>query len=79
MSMAVPYFKQICITVANKKKFCLLSSAVGLTKLLTDSLGVTREQEGDTEIDTWQKWLWTMEMAPRMQAVFLAAFMDLCP
>lgn len=55
MSMAVPYFKQICITVANKKKFCLLSSAVGLTKLLTDSLGVTREQEGDTEIDTWQK------------------------
>lgn len=53
-------------------KFHLLSSAVGLTRLLTDSLAVAREQEEDVGIDTWQKQLQTMEMAPSAQAVVLA-------
>lgn len=38
-------------------KFHLLSSTIGLIQLLTDILGVAREQEGDVEIDTWQKQL----------------------
>lgn len=38
-------------------KLYLLRSAIGLTQLLTDSLGVAREQEGDVEIDTGQKQL----------------------
>ena len=59
-------------------KFHLLSSAIGLAQLLTDGLGVAREQGGDVEIDTWQNQLETMEMAPSMQAVILAGN-HLCP
>jgi len=40
-----------------KNEVAFAQFAIGLTQLLTDSLNVAREQEGDVEIDIWQKQL----------------------